>query len=319
MVSQNEFHELMKAAAQVPVSQISGHIGEAQMIAFCEDRLPATERERIQKHLMSCSECLRLFRETSDFFAPLREGEEQLTKAEIAEGWSSIWSRIEIDSRNNILPFSRRYRPSRAMLALAATLLLSFGGIGALTWGLIQARQEKQRAMSALGESQTRNHQLEEQIALIRSGEQSSQQQATNERQKRLELEEQILAMRNPGGDQQSFPQNISPNYLTLTTQKSSADENTVYLPPRAEAVLLILTINNPLDFPAYSVELSDKEGRQVQQVSGLTPSGGENTLNVTLNRAGLKSGKYDLALYGWKDGKRQSLGKFELTIKNSG
>lgn len=318
MVNQNEFRELMKAAAQPPVSQTYGHIGEAQMIAFCEDRLPATEREWIQKHLAGCSECLLLFRETSDFFAPPREGEEQLTEAEIAEGWNSIWSRVETDSRSNLLPFPKRHRPSRTALALAATLLLSFGGIGVLTWNLIQARQERQRAMIALNESQTRNHQLEEQIALVRSVEQSNQQQVTDERQKRLELEEQMLAMRNSGG-QQSFPQNISPNYLTLTTQKSSADESTVYLTTRAEAVLLILTINNPLDFPAYSVELSDKEGRQVQQVSGLIPTGGENTLNVTLNRTGLKSGKYDLTLYGWKDGKRQSLGKFELTVKNAG
>jgi len=303
----------------MPDSQNPGHIGEAQLIAFCEGRLPSAERELIQNHLADCSECLTLFREVSDFFTPLREDEEQLTEAEIVQGWNSIWSRIEKDSTGKILPFRARYKPSRTTLVLAATLLLSFGGIGALTWRLMQERQERQRAVIALNESQNRSDQLEQQIALVRSMEQASQQQITSERELRFQLEARLSELNLYAGHQQSFPQNISPNYLTLTQQKSSADENVIYLSPRAEAVLLILTINNPLDFPAYSVELLDKSGRQIQQISGLVPTGGENTLNAILNRAGLKSGKYDLALYGWKDGKSQLLGKFELTVKIAG
>jgi hypothetical protein len=316
----NEFREHLKAAVLTPDSQSYWHIGEEQMIAFYEGELTANQREAMQDHLAECIECLNLFRNVSDFFDAPRENEEQMTEAEIADEWYQLWEKVKKDelpakpgSENpaKILPFVNKPRAMipAIRLAVAASLLLSIGSAGYLAW---QLNQEKREAEAARNE-----------VAKIKQEQQLKASQMDLALRSLSQQNESLLAEQIAIGQRMaelnlatpSTLQNVQPEYFSFGEERDG-DGKSLEFASGVQAKLLVMTIKDPTNFQSYIVEMQDGTGRPVQAPAILKPLGDDNTLNLVVNRASLKNGKYRLVLYGLKGGERQKLGEQELTIK---
>lgn len=311
----------MKAAVQSPVRQDDRHIGEAQMIAFYEKRLEMAERETVRIHLTTCAECLSLYREVSDFFDPPRENEEPISESEIAQGWHSLWAQIENERsvenevpEKEVLPFPPTNRNSRNRLwrpiwAMAAGLLISFGGIGVQTWRLAQERQANQDVAIRLQSTQQELSRLSDSL-------QQRNNELAKEQANSRSAEAQIAELQAKPSESSSVGINIPINQILLAAGRGENDEQVLELSAKSPIALLQLAISNPKDFPAYTIEIFDQQQRKVPVPSGLVPMGSDNTLNLTLNRAAVKPGKYQLSLYGQRGQTRTKLGEYKLAVK---
>jgi len=307
----NEFREHLKAAVLTPDSQSYWHIGEEQMIAFYEGELTANQREAMQNHLAVCAECLSLFRSVSDFFDPARENEEPMTEAEVATEWHELWAKIKKENPGNVIPFLPKIvkKPYSVMrLAVAASLLLSFGSTVYLAW---QVQQEKREAEAARNDVAKTRQELERQTART---EQTIRD--LSQKNEALLAEQTLLAQRiQPPTEVSPIPNNIEPENFSFGEVRAGEGKSLEFA-ASVQAKLLIIEISNPNSFPNYIVEMQDESGKLAQAPARLRPLGDENTLNMVISRAGLKEEKYRLVLYGVRGQEKKRLGEQTVTIK---
>ena len=153
MTQREEFRAYMKAANHPPGNDDGRHLSEPQMMAYCRGEMSAAERESAQTHLVGCEQCIALFRSARDFLEPARPDEEEVTAADINEAWQSLVPRMRTTASATVggagtnvarvdfqrLREKRFLLDSRVTFALAATVLISLGSVGLLTWRIGRA------------------------------------------------------------------------------------------------------------------------------------------------------------------------------------
>lgn len=313
MTRGEEFRTYMKAADRDHSNQNEPHLNEAGMIAYYRGELPEAEREAAQVHLLSCAECIALFRSLSDFIEPARDDEEDVTAAETNEQWESFVQRVKIApviqgdfkrSRNKF------FLDSRLTLAMAASLVISLGAIGWLAWSLRQERQSLQQSRETAAELKSKQTELEQRLAQLS---QSGEDQIRREREQREaaeaernRLQELLAAARtSPAEDVRVYP-------FALSSERGSGDELQLKLNTAAQVRLLI---SKPGAFARYNIELVDQNGKIVQKFAGVRPAGVDRALSIRLNRGALRPGKYHLRLFGRDGTTTTPLGEYALSV----
>lgn len=309
-----ELRIYMKAACAKFDDGSGRHLSEDEMIAFCQERMAAPERETARSHLVRCGECLQLFRDARDFFDPDREGEPAVVDVEIRRGWKELLNHIRADEATGAL-FGRRRRAfaaSRASLALAASVLLAIGlsAFLALLWR--QERQERLQTQKAVEELHTSQQEL---LSRIKELEQSTKQTGlSNDERLKLEsekvraLESQLAALNQP-------QTNITEYELLLGSgARGSNVPYEIKVPPSARSLALKIMPDKPEEFASYIIELVDRQNRKVWKFERLNPDPG-GSLIIAFPRAFLSEGKYRLRLYGWKGNTTHRVGEYDLTL----
>ncbi len=306
----NEFENYLKTAVLTSARQADEHVGEGQIIAFYEGELAEAERESVQKHLVGCANCLRLLREVSDFFDPLRQDEVPPSEADIRRDWLSLWPKIKPAEPAKILPFPKNEtRFSFARLAIAASLVASFSSTGYLAWRVQQEKHESETARNYAAKLKDEQQQADNRFEqTVRDLKQQNEQ---------LIAEQTLLAQRIQSTTVvSSIPHNIQTDYFSFGEERDSGGGKLLDFSDGSQARLLVMTINNPRNYPSYVIELQDEAGRQVIQPAKLKPVGEDNTLNMVIARAGLKSGEYVMVLYGVRGQEKSRLGQQLVMVK---
>lgn len=320
MRREEEFRTYMKAANRDHNNRNELHLGENRMIAYYRGELSEAEREATQAHLVSCAECIALFRSLSDFLEPARADEEDVTAAETNQQWESFLQRVKTSSPEKAgetgtsvvqgdFEHSRSKKhsfDSRVTLAMAASLLISLSALGWLAWSLWQERQSRRQSQELAAGLETKQRELEQRLAQLT---QSGADQIRHEREQReaaeAKLKDLLAAAPVPGNDTRVYP-------FTLSSERGSAEELQLKLSTAAEVRLLI---SKPGAFGRYEIALLDQNGRTVRKFPGLRPTGVNRTLNFRLNRGALSPGKYRLRLTGQNGNTSTQLGEYELSV----
>ena len=309
MTHRDEFSAYMKAANRTSSSN-GGHLTEAQVIAYCRDEMSAAEHETAEAHLVSCEQCITLFRNARDFLEPARDDEQEITATETDEAWQSLWERVQSAAPAVVPVDFRRAREKKKLsyvtLALAASLLISFGVLGWMTWHLLSERQSRRQSQEIAVQSENRQRELEQQLSQLQ---QNGSEQLKRERDQRLaaEAERDRLQTRLS----QQGVEDVPIYTARLSSERGVEDDVRLRFPGTTKSARLRLLISKPYEFPEYAVEVADESGRIVSKVSGLRPTGDEGALSLRLNR--LSPGKYSMRLFGGKE--KKQLGEYGVTV----
>ncbi len=320
MTSQTEFRIYMKAAGSQSAQAVSRHLSEAEMIALYQGTLPPAAGEAGKNHLTQCSECLQLWRDVRDFLAPASSEEPEAGEFELRREWKELWGRIQADRKNNqsaTAPAAKLETPARsstrrAALSLAAGALLTVSlGVVTLFWR--QERGERQQAQQSAARLQATQQELLTRVSQLEQSSPTSAQ-LKQEQEKRQELEMRLA--------ESNQPQTSVPMYELMLARKernnapsAPADYN-INVPASAKSFMLRISPDSAEAFPAYVIEIFDRQNRQAWKSERLKPE--NETLSVTFPRAYLSEGTYRLRLMGWKGNTTERIGEFNLKLSFS-
>jgi len=316
----------MRAANSDQSPQNDPHLSEVRMIAYYRGQLAEAEREAMQAHLVSCAECVALFRSLSDFLETARADEDVITAAETNQQWESFLQRVKIsspktgdESRTSVVQGDFKHSrdkkfvlDSRVLLAMAASLLISLGAIGWLAWRFRHEQQSRRQSQEVAAQLESKQRELEQLLAQLTE---RNANEIAREREQRLaaeaerdKLQDLVAAARPPREDIRVYP-------LTLSSERGSGEELHLKLGSAADVRLLI---SKPGAFRQYEVELLDQGGRVVRKFKGLRPQGVDRALSFRLNRGALSPGKYRLRLLGREGNSSTQLGEYGLSVTGS-
>jgi hypothetical protein len=215
--------------------------------------------------------------------------------------------------------------PPSGLLASFAIALLT---VTATTFGLFwyRERQSELVARQTLAQLDARRQQAEEridQLDRMNRETQTSLQEAEQGRRAAEDRTQQLQrqfetrlkeAARNV--NPQARP-NLYVETLRLAALRSAGDILTLDLPAGAQTIVLLLEISRPLDYPAYTVEVRDADGKIVTKLSGLNPRlTRDNQLSVSLARTAFQSGVYQLRLFGRRGAEEKDFGAYPLRLQ---
>lgn len=306
MTNGEEFRAYMKAANRTSDSN-DRHLTEAEVIAFCRGEMSAAEHDAAEAHLVSCEQCIALFRNARDFLEPAGEDEPEITAAETDEAWGSLWQRVQTDGATVVpVDFRRERNLSPVTLALAASLLISFAALAWVTWRLLSERESRRQSQEIAMQLETRQRELEQRLSQV---EQQGSEQLKQERGQRLAAEAERDRLQERLSQQGS--QDIPIYTAILSSIRGAEDDVRLRFPGATKAARLKLLISKPYEFPEYAIELADENGKIVSRASGLRPAGDDGALTFRINR--LNAGKYSLRLFGGTE--KKQLGEYGVLV----
>jgi hypothetical protein len=283
------------------------HLSNDEMMAFCQERMAAAEREAARPHILHCDECLQLFKDVNDFCEPRREDEVGIGELEVRRAWKELWPQVQ----DMIGPPRRKFPRATWLMSAAAGLLLM---LGMSTGFVLREKQKKEQAQRQIAQMQNEQSKLEARLGQV---ERNASDQLKQEREQRAQAEARAQALQNRLNDLQQARQNIPIYARTLSSEKGGGDDWQLSIPGTPKTFLLSLTRSKPYEFPEYSIVLLDQQGRSVAERQGLKPVG-SGYLSFALSRSEAPAGKYSLLLYGHRGKSKRRLGEYELSLSFS-
>src|SRR5262245_22981356 len=138
MRQNSELQRYMKAFGEKSAERLGHHLSHDELIAYWQSNMTAPEREAAQTHLLSCDQCLELFRDVNDFFEPRREDETGMNELDEHRAWRDLQRRLQ--KAEVIAPrFNLRHAS-----AIAAGLLIGIAPVG--LWALRLRLENRQLA-----------------------------------------------------------------------------------------------------------------------------------------------------------------------------
>lgn len=304
------------------------HPGVEALAAYQQSRLSGSARALVRDHLVTCDECLALFKDANDFFAPPPEGREDVSEVEIRREWKALWGQIKAEEGAAATAGAVAPRPSAPRLRKGLPLALAAGlAVAAalpLAWA-VWSRQDRADAVRRLQleqeEMARRLKQLEEENlrlreqaresrppeeSLGRPPEDSLGREAAESEQENQRLRKQLGAAERRHQTELAElrrPQLNAPLYDVLpqemTVRSAEGEEVTrIVLSPRERSFTLILNGGGLPPYPKYDMEIRGRGGKSVWRGTGLRQDGGGNFV-LTLDRGFLRDGRYSLKLFG--------------------
>ncbi|MCS6816895.1 MAG: hypothetical protein NZ746_05890, partial [Blastocatellia bacterium] len=198
---------------------------------------------------------------------------------------------------------------SRAMFALAASLLVAIGFIGVWTWHL--RRETRQLAEQLQVERERRaaleqeNRRLQEQNSLLtRMQEQASLLART--------YESQLAELREP---QPNIPVYDIFSREFFLRSGSPTVANRIVVSRTAKSFDLVLSATHYPQYPSYAIEIVDRHGRLRWRAVGLQRDRHGN-FTLTMSRAFLGPDEYRLMLYGQQDGRLRRIAEYIVVLR---
>jgi hypothetical protein len=284
------------------------HLSNDEMIAFCQERMAAAEREAARPHILQCDKCLQLFKDVNDFFKPWREDEVEIGELQVRRAWKEFSPQV----RDMIGPSRRRFPPAIWSMAAAAGLLLMLGLAAVFVW---REKEGKERAQRQIAQLQDRQQDLE---ARLSQTERTAGNQLEQERERRAEAEARVKELQIQLDGLRQSQQNIPVYSIESASIRGQQEDSLVSITPATRTFILSLDIYNPNEFPEYVVEIFDQHGQRVKEISGLRPVGIGKALNMALDRGSLKEGKHLLRLSGRRGGAKKKLEESSLSLSFS-
>ncbi len=287
--------------------------------------MSSQERAQVADHLSTCSDCVEEYRILRSL-KPLVAQADAILTASTAQVATEIRPNLRAVERTDIRPVSIWRRavllasPRRAAFAVAALVVISL----ALAIWLVLSRQgtdreiaqlnrelaDRDRALASVRESLEETRQrLEETIR-------RSEQEKSGAGSKRYEDE---IAQLRQSISELSRPQidvpivDLDPSNVTRGNR--TGDATKIEPPPTANFFTLILNIAGQPSASTYAVEIVDSDGKQIWRGQRLRV-GSDHSVNLTLPRRMIPSGRYLIKLYGLRGANRQHVADYPVLIE---
>lgn len=269
-------------------------------------RLNATERLAFQEHFFSCDECFSKVQTSAQFVAAAKHSARK-----------GILSEVEAAPAITVVSWWANWFKPAFALASAAAVLLAIG----LGWVLLSQ-------IPKLREEVARERQAREQVAR----EKDQNLQTTKEE---LEKERQALAAAKSEQEKlqaqlnqqiaQNKPSEIpepigqaqanAPIVLLEAQRDAKAESNALNIPAAAKMATLWIELAPDARFTSYQLQIFDQAKRLVTTVNGAKLNS-YGALAVNVPARTLQHSKYVVKAYGEKDGVRELIGEYNLTVR---
>ena len=264
---------------------------EAIVERYVQHRLAPDERLAFQQHYFDCDECFAEVQATARFIAGARQAaragvlDNRATK--VAAAGSANW-----------------FRPAFAVTAFAALVLAV-----ALGWLLLsqlpRLRGDLAREQQAERESAQRLEQANEALA-------NEKQQRDADRAKL----EQLLAQNKPAPGPGIRSQANSPLVILDSVRGSSrSGDHQLVLGNNSTTATIWIEVEAGSRFDSYRMQIFDGAGHLINTISGAKPNS-YGAVAVTVPANVLPAGKYLVKLSGVKQGNREMVGEYDLSVR---
>jgi len=321
MSAKEEFRRYLRAATTMPDNPHGSHPDERDLIACCEGHLASDEQEKIQIHLAQCRECLQVYRDIMDFFAPPTEAEPARGEVEVRRAWNAFQQRMKPEDATSRLAgvapsvlqqtsaflstrlfglFELRFTVQTA-LATAAMLLLVVGLTGGWALWLNNNRQQLSRQLS---EARSQAAQV---APLL---EEHRELQAQVENLKRG-YESKLADLQKPQLNASVF--DVFPE--GVVQRSGSGSTNQLAVPAEAREFTLVLNGEGVPKHPRYTVEISRYGGEVLWRGEGLQQDG-FGSFFIRVHQSFMNEGAYLLKLYGGASQGFKPIARYRLNIR---
>jgi hypothetical protein len=295
-MDRNEELRIYMKAARAKFDDIGGrHLSEGEMIALCQERMAAAEREVARPHIIQCDHCLQLYKDVNDFFEPLREDEVEVGELQVHRAWKGFWRQAQdIKKATDVATQPSRSGFLRPTLAMAAGLLLALTLTG--VWA-VRLRQEREMLTQRL------QSERQEAAANLARYEQ--------ERVEKEKLTARLAEMQQPQLNTPIYdllPQSV------FRGQGRRHGGDKIVIPAAARNFTLLLNVENPEPCSGCVIEIIDQRGNTVWREKGIKPNEAGSFV-ITLPRSYLVEGRYRLKIYSEGGAKRRSIGEYAVTL----
>jgi anti-sigma factor RsiW len=272
---------------------------------YALNALSEDERRAFQEHFFACDECFDKAQMTARFIAGVRES-----------SVTGVLAQPSAESKTaSAPPFWTNWLKPAFVLATAVSLIL------AVMLGWLALNQIPKLRGDVEREKQAREQmEREKQQAIDRAGEEleKERQQLESERNERAKLQNQLeeLARNRPpiAPEINTRPQADSP-IVILEAMRDSQASNQLSLPANAIRATLWAEVESGNRFTSYSLQILTAENRLVETIAGAKQNS-YGAVAVTVSAKLLQTGNYIVKLYGVKNGKRELLGDYSLSVR---
>ncbi|MBI1747890.1 MAG: hypothetical protein HYR55_15080 [Acidobacteria bacterium] len=301
------FRQYMKDLVPELESGPKDHLSDEELVHYLHGELAATERERVQSHLVPCRQCRDALQDVQDFFEAPRADEVSLGAAPSEQQWQALQRHISSESNKATtswggLRLGWLSLDLRATWALAVGLILIIMAAGAWSFRLRRENQElmqqvqsdQRRRMDSLQQSAQENHRLQDRMAVLQQS-----------------YESQMAELRRP----QLNPPIYDLYSSTAVARSGTGRRETVIKVPHGVRVFTLLLNGTGLPIHTeYAVEITDGAGHVFWRSGGLQRSRDGNFL-ILLNRTFLPEGSHQLKLYGQAAPREVTLAEYRLRL----
>lgn len=266
--------------------------------------LAEDKRRAFQEHFFGCDECFDKAQVTARFIEGVRESSvagilaKQSSESKTARA-QSFWS-------NWLKP--------AFVLATSVSVILA----ATLGWLLLNQIPNLRGRLDQEKQARLRTEQ-EKQQATDRAAEEleKERQRSESEKNERVKLENQLEELaRNtpPPRPEINKPQGNSP-IVILQAMRDSHTSNQLSLPANAGHATLWIEVATGAQFTSYSLQILTSDSRLVQTIDGARQNS-YGAVAVKVSAKLLQTGSYIVKLYGMKNGGRELIGDFSLSVR---
>lgn len=265
--------------------------------------LAEDERRAFQEHFFACDECFDKAHMTARFIAGVRESSvsgilaKQSSEPKTARA-QSFWS-------NWLKP--------AFVLATSVSVILA----ATLGWLLLNQIPNLRGRLDQEKQARERTEQEKQQATDRAAGElEQERQRSESEKNERVKLENQLaeLARNTPPANPELRSQADSP-IVILQAMRDSQTSNQLSLPANAGHATLWIEVATGAQFTSYSLQILTSDSRLVQTINGARQNS-YGAVAVKVSAKLLQTGSYIVKLYGTKNGVRELIGDFSLSVR---
>lgn len=260
--------------------------------------LSESEREHVADHVATCSDCAKEFRALKPIKA---------------------WTEENTGARTIPFPVKANVRPGRPLsfyfpyAVAAASLVLSLA-LGAL---LITRSRENQRLIAEV--NNRHSAETAESRRLLDESTRRAEQESAARRVAEEELARRDAAPKSTNPPKQSAAPEANVPIIDLNPSDAvRGDQNpkpaTVRLSPNTDLFTLILNLGGEDSSHSYSLEVTDRNNRNVWTTRDLHKSP-YNNFTVAMHRRSFPAGEYRLKIYGLRDGRRALIEEYAIRL----
>lgn len=206
-----------------------------------------------------------------------------------------------------------------ALVPLAALLLVLSPALGVLWY---REREASRVVRQTLAQFEARQQQAEANLTKLEQERRAAQTQLQAFEQARRDAEARAQQLQTQLDAKPKPPAalaltNLYVEQRRLANLKSGGDSEPIVVPTAAQTIVLLLEISNPLSYSTYTIEIRDNAGNLLGTLTGLNPRlTRDNRLSLTLARAALQAGVYQLRLLGQRGAEKTDLGEYVLRFQ---
>lgn len=270
---------------------------------YAMNGLAEDERRAFQEHFFDCDECFDKAHMTARFIDGVRES-----------SVSGILAKQSVESKEaGATPFWSNWLKPAFVLATTVSVILA----ATLGWLMLNQIPNLRGRLDQEKQARERTEQEKQQATDRAAGElEKERQRSESEKNERVKLESQLAELaRNTAPANPELKSQADSPIVILQAMRDSNTSNQLSLPTSAGHATLWIEVATGAQFTSYSLQILTSDSRLVQTIDGARQNS-YGAVAAKVSAKLLQTGSYIVKLYGMKNGGRELIGDFSLSVR---